>query len=354
MSHNGASFESSAQSLEPPVLNGSSDAVVETLLPVLRETFGVSDVVLENIHRSTGGFSRENWTFDARLRTEGNTRRVPLIMRRDPKGTLLESDREHEISVLRALESTPIPGPRIVYADPTGRIFERPTIVMKREEGECDWWVLNGALPLVDRLNLADDFIALLASVQRVSLTDLAASSLVDPGPEAPRYELERWREVLDRNALEPHPELAIAYSWLRARLFETSQRVLVHGDFKPGNILLHDTRPPVLLDWETAHIGDPLEDLGGITNPVRAKEQMIRSSWERAEIIESYERHTGRVVNPAQLLWWNVLANYKLATIVLTGVRAWVAGRFDRIMQPPTALYRKMFELMNSEPTAL
>ena len=45
---------------------------------------------------------------------------------------------------------------------------------------------------------------------------------------------------------------------------------VLVHADFKPGNILLDGDRITALLDWELAHLGDPLEDLGWVTQPLR------------------------------------------------------------------------------------
>jgi 5-methylthioribose kinase len=38
--------------------------------------------------------------------------------------------------------------------------------------------------------------------------------------------------------------------------------RVLVHGDFNPKNVLVGDG-PPVLVDWEIAHAGDPAFDLG-------------------------------------------------------------------------------------------
>lgn len=43
-------------------------------------------------------------------------------------------------------------------------------------------------------------------------------------------------------------------------------QSVLVHGDFGPQNMLFHPRRTPpetvALLDWEHAHVGDPVEDL--------------------------------------------------------------------------------------------
>ena len=57
----------------------------------------------------------------------------------------------------------------------------------------------------------------------------------------------------------------------------------------------------------------------------------------------------TGFVVDPDELLWWNVLANYKLSVITLTGVGAFVDGRFDRIHQAPMSLSRVMFDMIGA-----
>jgi aminoglycoside phosphotransferase (APT) family kinase protein len=37
---------------------------------------------------------------------------------------------------------------------------------------------------------------------------------------------------------------------------------VLLHGDYWPGNILWHKGRLAGIIDWEDAHVGDPLADL--------------------------------------------------------------------------------------------
>src|SRR5581483_305862 len=107
------------------------------------------------------------------------------------------------------------------------------------------------------------------------------------------------------------------------------------------------------MLDWETAHLGDPLEDLGWITNPLRRREHQIPGVWERADIARRYEELTGLRVTEADLRFWNVLANFKLAVIVLTGARSFVEGRGDRVFTAPSALVALMFELIGSRAEA-
>jgi aminoglycoside phosphotransferase (APT) family kinase protein len=123
-----------------------------------------------------------------------------------------------------------------------------------------------------------------------------------------------------------------------------------VHGDFKPGNALVDGDRIAAMLDWETAHLGDPLEDLGWITNPVRAREHQIQGLWERADIVAAYSAATGHSVEEEELTWWNVFSCWKLAVIVLTGIHAFVAGTFDWVHQSPTWLVRAMLRMIDSE----
>jgi aminoglycoside phosphotransferase (APT) family kinase protein len=123
----------------------------------------------------------------------------------------------------------------------------------------------------------------------------------------------------------------------------------LVHGDFKPGNVLMQGDEVTLVLDWETAHLGDPLEDIGWVTNPLRASEHRIPGVWEPADLIERWSARTGLVADPAAVRWWNVLANFKQAMTVLTGKHAFADGRFDRILHEPVAIYCLLFDLIEA-----
>lgn len=53
---------------------------------------------------------------------------------------------------------------------------------------------------------------------------------------------------------------------WLLEHAPDDPATALVHGDFRPGNLLYADASTPRVtgvLDWETATLGDPLTDLG-------------------------------------------------------------------------------------------
>jgi len=293
-------------------------------------------VEISGLRRTSAGFSRENWVFDACW----GGRSYALIARRDPVGSVLETDREVETAVVIALEGAEVPSPHLRWSDLGGTRTGRPCLIMDLTPGICDGFVLNGPRPPDERLALAQHVYDQLAAIHRVDWAGLGLGAvLTDPGEGAAGAALDHWEGTLRRVQLEPQPELTYVLAWLRDHAPASPTTVLVHGDFKPGNLLLDGDRVSAVLDWETAHLGDPHEDLGWVTNPLRAREHQIPGAWEPADLFARWSAATGMAVDETAVHWWQVLANVKLAVIVLTGVRAFSEGRLDRIHQQPVSI---------------
>jgi aminoglycoside phosphotransferase (APT) family kinase protein len=326
-----------------------TDELAGRLARFLDHEFGVSGMRISNLARRSTGMSRENWTFTAHCQ-QRHGRPLDLILRRDPRGSMLETDRRSEHAVLSALRARGLPVPELYGADFTGEWLGRPSLIMQIVAGECDYFAVTGARPLSTRLRLANDFLDLLARIQEVDWRSLGLhETLSEPGDSPSLHELDRWSDELRRVQLEPMPEMQVIASWLRSKARPARRIVLVHGDFKPGNALILDHQISAMLDWETAHLGDPLEDLGWITNPARSGEYLIEGSWGRREIIAGFERRTGYAVDDDELHWWNVFACWKLAIIILTGIHALVEHRLDQIHHDPTFLYRRMLKMIQA-----
>lgn len=122
----------------------------------------------------------------------------------------------------------------------------------------------------------------------------------------------------------------------------------IVHRDFKPGNILLDgNDQVTALLDWELAHLGDPNEDLGWVTQPLRAGEHLIPGSWTAEDLFQRYELRTGNPVDRTAVAWWNVLASFKTAAMQVTGLRSFVEGRSDEPYQPSAPVLRNLLDVV-------
>jgi aminoglycoside phosphotransferase (APT) family kinase protein len=312
----------------------------------LAEETGDPELRIEDLKRTSVGYSRENWVFRASWRDGGGA----FIARRDPVGSVLETDRRIEGGVLQALEDTAVPAPRVRWLDAQGARLGRPSIVMDLAQGTCDYMVLNGSRPLETRLAIARQLCDRLADIHRLDWRAQGLGAvLTDPGPAAAIAAVDLWEGELRRVQLGPEPELEMVIAWLRANAPESQCTTLVHGDFKPGNVLMQGDEVTLVLDWETAHLGDPLEDIGWVANPLRAREQQIAGVWEPERLIAHWREHTGFTADPAAVRWWNVLANLKQAMTVLTGAHAFSDGRFDRVLHTPVSIYRLLLDLIGA-----
>jgi aminoglycoside phosphotransferase (APT) family kinase protein len=328
----------------------SADLVAE-LRAWIADEVGDPGAVIGGVRRTSAGFSRENWIFDASWSEAGARREESLIARRDPPGSVLNTDRRVETAVLRALENTEVPSPRLRWADLAGSRLGRPAIVMDLVEGYCDGFVLNGPWPPERRVALAHHLYDQLALIHQLDWRALGlGDALDDPGTKAAAVAVEHWERELRDVQLGPEPELEFVLAWLRANAPDNDVTTLVHGDFKAGNVLLSaaDTVTAVL-DWETVHLGDPREDLGWVTNPLRAREHQIPGAWEPDDLLERWSERTGLTADRQTVHWWSVLANFKLCVIVLSGSKAFTSGRLDRVHQSPVSIYRLMLDMIGA-----
>lgn len=326
------------------------DDVAGRLRAFVSAQLSTASVDVVDVRRVSAGRSRQNWAFDLISRESGAVvKRESLILRRDPLGGLVETNRRSEFAVLRALEDDPLPTPRARWLDATGEWLGRPSLVMVREQGECDYLAVNGDRPLAARRRLAERFCELMAQVHEVDWRRTAlALVLTDPGESAAAHELLAWERILRRDQLEPYPDLEIALDWLADRAPRSRGTVLVHADFKPGNVLLDGDRVVALLDWELAHLGDPLEDVAWVTQPLRTREHLIGETWERDDLLAYYSALTGHDIDPSALAWWTTFATFKTAVMQVSGRRSFVEGRIAK----PYRLTDRVREALRSATT--
>ena len=106
-----------------------------------------------------------------------------------------------------------------------------------------------------------------------------------------------------------------LALRWLAAHdPGPPAEVTLVHGDFRHGNLIIGPDGVRAVLDWELAHLGDPMEDLGWIcVNSWRFGEidKPVGGFGSREELFAGYEE-TGRTVERSRVKFWEVMGTLR------------------------------------------
>lgn len=307
------------------------------LMGMLRD-LGVRDITEPT--RLGGGSSQENWAFDAEVDGPDGTIRRELLMRREPAQGVVDTPRDVEYALLRALGRTGLPVARVHALDADGSRLGRPAMVVDRLRGRAHRGVLRERDPLglgpTRRVELAETLAELLAAVSSVDPGAVGLGEVLPAPADPATAELDRWESELDRVELEPHPGLREVIAWLRANLPAAPRVRLVHGDFRPANVLVDDDgRVSALLDWELAHLGDAHDDLGWYTCSVYRQEHFVPGESGVGDFLDRWSERSGIEVERDRLHFWQVMSTFRLAVIALTGVRAFCDGTSDRPAGP-------------------
>ncbi len=188
-----------------------------------------------------------------------------FVLRKKPPGKLLPSAHliEREFRIIRALEGSgvPVPHAHLLAEDPG--IIGTPFYVMDFIEGRVFHDPTMPDVSPEERAALYDEMNRTLATLHSV---DWRARGLEDFGkPEGyVRRQIERWSQQYRASETSTIEAMERLMPWLLEHLPEEEETTIVHGDFRPGNLMFHPTQPKVLavLDWELSTLGHPLGDL--------------------------------------------------------------------------------------------
>ena len=137
---------------------------------------------------------------------------------------------------------------------------------------------------------------------------------------------------MIDEDELEPQPIIRAAIRALRRAPPPPPQRLhVVHGDYRTGNFL-YDKEGAIrgILDWEMAHLGDPLEDLAWSLNRVWcwARDERVGGLTTKAERDRaSGKQASGLRADPEALRWWELFSSVKGQAIWISGSQEYQDG---------------------------
>ena len=188
------------------------------------------------------------------------------VLRKQPPGELLPSahqvDREHR--VMHALAGSGVPVPRMITLCEDSSIIGTKFYVMEWVEGRVFTETRLPTLTPSERREIYLDLARVLARLHSVSP---AAIGLEDFGRPGNYYERQigRWTKQYLASRTEQIDAMDHLIEWLPRNIPAPGPSVVVHGDYRLGNVLIHPQQPRIVavLDWELSTLGDGLADLG-------------------------------------------------------------------------------------------
>jgi aminoglycoside phosphotransferase (APT) family kinase protein len=284
---------------------------------------------LHNLRRLTGGATKTTWSFDA----DSDSGRRALILQTtnagaveppaDINGITPHLTAEQDAAVMRAAELIGVPAPHVFTLldsdDHLGHGY-----LTRRIEGET----LGARIVRDDRFAETRPLMAaqcgrILANIHRIDGAALPFLMRQDAADQIAAY-----TKYVDHYRL-PLPALELGLRWASHHVPRNSRGVVLHGDFRNGNLIVGPDGIRCVLDWEIAQLGDPMQDLGWLCVKTWrfGGEKPVGGFGEREDLFAAYEKAGGGFVDPAHVMFWEAFGNIKWAIMCLMKGLAYTDG---------------------------
>lgn len=267
--------------------------------------------VVDGLTRLSGGASRETW----RLVADG----TPLILQRQRRGDV--RDMAIEVAALRAAAHAGVPVADVIAAGGPDSALGASFVVQSFVYGET-----------IARKILRDDEFAEARHVLPAQLgAAIARLHAADPATVpglVQSDQVQQYRDMLEQLD-QPHPTFELAFHWLEANRPPARPAVMVHGDYRLGNVLVGPDGLRAVLDWELVHLGDPMEDLGWLC----VKAWRFGSALPAAgvgtyqQLLDAYSEAAGVAVDRDVVRWWEVLGTLKWGIMCILQANSHLTG---------------------------
>jgi aminoglycoside phosphotransferase (APT) family kinase protein len=270
---------------------------------------------LSNLGRLSGGANMESWAFD--------WAGAAYVLRRAPSAEYMEGrpyGHPVEAALVKAAYAGGVKAPEVVGvlsdADGIGTGY-----VMRRVIAEVSPAKILPAPPPSLVADLGRE-LALIHALPRAAIP--AEIPVMDTAAALAELKARFLTYGGDR------PAIALAIKWCEDHLPAAADPVLVHGDYRMGNVMVDADGLAAVLDWELAHLGDGHEDLAFGCMTVWRFGQLDKPAFGVGSLDEyfaAYEAAGGAKVDPARFRFWLVYRTLWWALGCLQMGQAWRSG---------------------------
>ncbi len=272
---------------------------------------------IHNLERLTGGANKTTWSFDAEI----GARREEFILQLSSAGATpaptpladiaphITADEDAKLMIAARAIGVPAPHVRVIL-DPGDGLG--PGYITDRVAGETlAPKILREERFAAGRAKMTAQCGEILAAIHRVDLKAVPflhymnASEMV-----ATQYKIADFTGFM-------HPALELGLKWAAEHAPRTPRKTVVHGDFRTGNFIVGENDGiRLVLDWEVAQAGDPMQDLGWLCVKTWrfGGRGPVGGFGKREDLFAAYEKAGGVSVNPDEVRFWEAFGSVKWA----------------------------------------
>ncbi|MEM1053279.1 MAG: phosphotransferase family protein [Pseudomonadota bacterium] len=275
-----------------------------------------------NLTRLTGGATMESWRFEVGT--------AAYVLRRAPSLEFMENrpfGHHTEAAVIRAARATGVTAPRIVAE--------------LEPEDEIGSGFVMEALPGTPNPKEILDFEG-SGALLKEAVCDLARIHSLRPGDVPATVPIMDYRTAIAdlkaqfEEAGGDRPIIALGLKWMEDNCPAPCEPVLIHGDYRMGNLLAKPGKLTGVLDWELAHFGDRHEDLAFGCMAVWRFHRYDRPALGLGSLDDyfaAYEAEAGVKVDRDRFRYWLIHRTVWWALGCLNMARVWRSGE-DRMLE--------------------
>lgn len=300
----------------------TDQSLIEALQRALTPVLG-PDVTVRELQALSMGASKEICSFVAAT-PAGVTR--SLVLRRDPPADPRPQRMACEAALLRAARDVDVPVPEVLTHGDGSDGVGSPYLIMECLSGETiPRKILRDPQWAGVRAGLARRLGEIAARIHRIPVDTVPAIDRSD--------QMTYWLREYQQYG-PPSPAFELALHWLEEHRPTPRAPVLVHGDFRLGNLMLGPRDVAGVLDWELAHVGDPVSDLGWacVTAWRFGSPLPVAGVGEISELIDGYQQVSGWAPTPQEIHWWIVFGIFRWGSICRRQAARHLSGRANSL----------------------
>ncbi|VWX56983.1 putative aminoglycoside phosphotransferase [Sphingorhabdus sp. 109] len=303
------------------------------------KTFG-TDGKLEHLRRLSGGASMESWAFTY-SGEEFVLRRLPAGLSADDDG-LRGVPLEMQADIIELARTAGVTAPEV-----RGRLSPEDDIgegfIMTKAEGETlPHKILGNPVFAEAESKLTRQCAQELAAIHRIPVQPFANSLEYFSPAELIRLQKDKYDEIGGNI-----PIYEYTFHWLNRNAPDASDKYLVHGDFRMGNLMIDHQGVSAVLDWELARIGDPVQDLAYLCTPSWrfGQYEKVAGGFDSAEsLLQAYAEASGTAVDPDRFRFWLIYSTMWWGVACLVMGQIW-RSHGDRSLER-TVIGRRVSEV--------